>query len=146
MPRVSKRPVSEKIQGELEDNFAYLVSSLSSSKDIEQFLMEFLTEEEKTMLTKRLMIHMMLYNHYEAKDIARVLSMSTETIRIHKMKWILGGGVYKGMIAKIAKREKAKEFWKKVETVLSPLELFLQSKSNMKARAKLLSGDYSKEK
>jgi uncharacterized protein YerC len=142
MPRVSKWPVEENIQGELSDNFVYLVSSLHSSKDIEQFLNAFLTEEEKMMMAKRLMLHLMLENKYDASQIAAILNVSRETIRNHKIVWLTGGKTYKSIIAKLAKREKTKQLWRKVERILKPLDLMLHSRSNMKARAKLLSGDY----
>ena len=60
MPRASKRSVDKNLRIELQDNFAYLISSLHKSSDIQQFFETFLTDEEKTMLTKRLMLHLML--------------------------------------------------------------------------------------
>jgi|WetSurMetagenome_2_1015567.scaffolds.fasta_scaffold95209_2 uncharacterized protein YerC len=143
MPRASKKPVSEKVMIELQDNFAYLVSSLSNSVEIQQFFNDFLSDEEKLMLSKRLMLHLMLENGYEAEEICAVLGITKETVRIHKTIRILGGSAYKTIIKKIARREKTKQFWKKVENALKPLDLMLQAKTNMKARAKLLSGDYS---
>ena len=47
----------------------------------------------------------------------------------------------KMIIRKIAKREKTKQFWKSVKKILQPLNLALQAKTNMKARAKLMTGD-----
>jgi uncharacterized protein YerC len=142
MPRASTRPVNENIKGELQDNFALLISSLTSPRDIQQFFETFLTSEEKTMLTKRLMLHLMLENRYTALEIAAVLGLSRDTVRIHKLVWISGGDVYKSIIAKLASKRKTSQFWKSVETILRPLEYALQAKSNMKARAKLLSGEY----
>ncbi len=143
MPRVSRRPIRENIKEEIQDNFAYLISSLTSSKDIEQFFVDFLTHEEKVMLSKRLMLHLMLENRYEYSEISTVLGISNETIRTHKNRWLHGGHIYKIIVKKIAKREKTKEFWNKVEEILRPLELAFQAKSNSKARAKLASGDFS---
>jgi len=61
---------------------------------------------------------------------------------MYKEKWKNGGEKYKKTIQKIAKREKTKEFWKKIEKLLKPLELALESKTNMKARAKFATGDW----
>jgi uncharacterized protein YerC len=138
MPRASRKQVDKDTQEELRDNFAFLISALHKSKDIEQFFEDFLTREEKTMLAKRLMLHLMLENEYTALEIQAVLGMSRDTIRIHKDLWNRGGETHKEMIRKIAKREKTKEFWKKVEKILKPLEHALQAKTNMKARSKLL--------
>ncbi|HVF69253.1 MAG TPA: Trp family transcriptional regulator, partial [Xanthomonadales bacterium] len=109
----------------------FLISSLQSFKDIEMFFDDFMTDEEKAMLIKRLMLHMMLENSYKASEIKIVLGMSRETIRVHQNIWKKGGKVYKSMLQKIAKRENTKQFWKKVESTLKPFDLTMQSKSNM---------------
>lgn len=142
MPRASKRPVNKNVLAELQDNFAFLISSLSSSKDIEHFFETFLTEEEKIMLTKRLMLHLMLGNGYEITEISTVLGLSKETVYKHKSISQSGDDTYKVIISKIASRRKTKEFWQQVEKLLRPIVLALDSKTNMKSRAKFLSGDY----
>jgi len=142
MPRISKKPVDKNLNKELKDNFSYLISSLSTPLEIEQFFNDFLTSEENTMLSKRLMLHLMLENKYETSQIKAVLGISKETIRVHGYIWKNGGEKYKKTIQKIAKREKTKEFWKKIEKLLKPLELALESKTNMKARAKFATGDW----
>lgn len=142
MPRASKRPVNEQTSSELQDNFALLISSLTSSRDIRQFFETFLTEEEKIMLTKRLMLHLMLENKYTGTEIAAVLRLSRDTVRIHKLVWDSGGEVYKAIIAKLATKRRTNEFWKNVGKLLRPIEYSLQAKSNMRARAKLISRDY----
>lgn len=138
MPRASRRQIDKEMQEELQDNFAYLISTLHQSKEIENFFEDFLTREEKTMLAKRLMLHLMLENGYKSSEIAAVLSVSHETIRVHKEIWHRGGETYRKMIRKIAKREKTKEFWQRVEKILKPLEYALESKTNIKSRSKLL--------
>lgn len=142
MPRASKRFLNKNVHRELQDHFAYLISSLQKSEDIERFFDEFLTREEKLMLSKRLMLHMMLENDYSISHIERVLKMSRETIRYHKHIWEKGGSIYRNIISKIVKRQKTKEFWKKVEEALKPVDLLMKSKTNMKARAKFASGDW----
>lgn len=141
MPRASKIQLSKNIYEELQDNFAFLVSSLYKSADIEQFFQDFLTSEEKIMLTKRLMLHLMLEQGYSQSQIRAVLNISRETIRVHQHVWDKGGSTYRTIIQKIVKREKTKQFWQKIEALLEPLNLALKSKSNIKARAKLASGD-----
>lgn len=140
MPRVSRRQVNATVHGELEENFAFLISSLYKSTEIKQFFQDFLTDEEKMMLTKRLMLHLMLEQGYGQSQIKTVLNMSRETIRVHKRIWEKGSTTYKLMIKKIAKREKIKQFWKTVEKILQPINLALQAKTNMQARAKLMTG------
>src|SRR5258706_1671008 len=142
MPRASKRPVNVSLQIESQDNFALLISSLSSSRDIHHFFQTFLTDEEKTMLTKRLMLHLMLENGYDLSEITCMLGLSKDTIYRHKTVWSIGDETYKAIISKLAKRGKTKEFWNKIEKALRPVELALAAKTNIKARAKLFSGNY----
>lgn len=143
MPRASKRFISKSVNSELKEYFANLISSLNSSKEIEQFFNDFLTIEEKIMLSKRLMLHLMLENRYQNYQIEEVLKVSGETVRVHKNIWEKGGILYKKTIGKIAKKQKNKYFWRKVERILKPLELALESKTNMKSRAKFASGDWN---
>jgi uncharacterized protein YerC len=142
MPRASRRPVSKNVLEEIQDTFSYLISSLASPKDIQTFFDSFLTEEEKTMLTKRLMLHLMIENSYDPMEIMSALSLSKETINKHKHILLRENIMYKDIIAKITKRKKTKAFWEKIEKAFRPLELALDAKTNMKARAKFLSGDY----
>ncbi|PJA90971.1 MAG: hypothetical protein CO135_03775, partial [Candidatus Levybacteria bacterium CG_4_9_14_3_um_filter_35_16] len=93
MPRVSKRPIGKKVGEDLKESFASLISSLQTSNEIEQFFKDFLTNEESTMLAKRLMIYLMLENKHTASDIELVLSMSRESIRFHQKAWENGGEV-----------------------------------------------------
>ena len=142
MPRISRRKLNENVIEELKENFAFVVSALNNVKESEEFFEEFLTSEEKTMLLKRLMLHLMIHNEYKNSQINAVLGMSLESIRYHKLIYNSSGESYKKMIEKISRREKSKHFWNKVESILKPAELFVKSRSDMKSRAKLLSGEY----
>lgn len=142
MPRASRRTVRKEIDLELKENFASLISSLSSQKEIEQFFQDFFTKEENTMLTKRLMMHLMIENGHRTSDIQAFLSVSKETVRVHKNVWGKGGETYRKVISKIAKREKTKQFFKKIEKMLKPIDLAMKSRNDMKARVKFASGDW----
>ena len=141
MPRASRRTIRREVDLELKDNFASLISSLSSRNDIEQFFQDFLTREENTMLTKRLMLHLMLENGYRTSDVQVFLSISKETVRVHRNIWSRGGATYRKVIFKIAKEEKTKQIFKKLEELFRPIDLALRSRNDMKARAKLASGN-----
>ncbi len=142
MPRASKFHLKNSIKEDIEDNFAFLISSLTMANEIEQFFTDFLTQEEKIMLYKRLMLYLMLENRYEDAQIQHVLGISKETIRTHKTKWLLGNYVYKTILNKLIKREKTKVFWTKLDHLLAPVDLLLKAKTDMKARSKFRSGDY----
>lgn len=142
MPRASRARLPKDITEELSQHFAHLISTLQNAGEIEQFFQEFLTREEKMMLTKRLMLHMMLEYGYSSTHIESVLKVSRETVRVHRSVWSKGSAIYKKIIGKLAGRERAKVFWQKVEKILKPVDLFLRAKSDMKARAKFASGDW----
>ena len=140
MPRASRKPIRKNLNQELNVYFASLISSLNKGEEIEQFFKDFLTTEEKIMLTKRLMLHLMLENGYKTSQIEAVLGMSRETIRVHGYIWSGGGAIYKRIISKIAGKEKTKRFWDKVDKVLKPLDLALRSRTDMQARVQLGTG------
>ena len=104
MPRASRRPIDKNLDHELRENFASLISSLQNSYEIEGFLNDFLTKEEKIMLGKRLMLHLMLENNYPTSNIETSLKVSRETVRVHKNIWQNAGSIYKEIISKISKK------------------------------------------
>lgn len=143
MPRVSKRKIVQKeIAPELENNFIYLISFLSSPQQISNFFKEFLTDEEQLMLSKRIMLHLMLEEKYPQVDISRALGMSRETVRIHNAARLKAGVKYKQVMDKLRSRRKMKDIWKQLEKKLRPFELIIESRNNMRSRAKLAQGDF----
>ena len=143
MPRASKKPVDKSLDQELREHYVDLISFLQKSSEVEGFFNQFLTKEEKVMLGKRLMLHLMLEKGYKPEQISPSLSISQETVRIHKFVWQNGSGVYKEILRKIAQKDKTKEFWRKIEEKLKPLDLAMRARHDMRARAKLASGDWS---
>ena len=142
MPRASRKPVRKNVDDEIMENFSSLISSLSSSSDIQKFFIDFLTREEQIMLSKGLMLHLMLERGYKNNQIQGVLGISKDTVRTHRAIWERGGTVYKEILRKIAKKAQNREFWEKLEKVFRPLELALKAKTDMKARAKFATGDW----
>lgn len=143
MPRVSRIPLKKGIYEEINEHFSYLIASMKSANDIDHFFRVFLTEEERTMLSKRLMLHLLLETGRTGGQIAAILHVSKETIRVHRHVWKSGDELYKNIIKQIAQRKRLKEFWRKVEKVFTPIELALRAKTDMRARAKLASGDWT---
>lgn len=132
-------------QKELErinKNLSYLISSLSKSEAIESFLNEFLTKEEKTMLSKRLVLFMLLKKGYSSSAIRSVLNLSYETVRTYQSQLDLKSKTFHKTIGRLIKRDETKELFDKIEKLMKPLTLALEAKSNMKSRAKFFSGDY----
>lgn len=140
MGRTSKFKLKSAELEELEQHFSYLISSLSSSKEIGNFFNNFLTKEEKIMLTKRLALLMMIKMDYPYQEIKNALNISYETVRTYSNQLPLKNDSYHKTIEKLIRRQKSKEFWKKADKVIRPLELALKSKTDMKARADLIRG------
>ena len=142
MSRASRKPVSGKVDKEIKENFSSLISSLNNSTQIQQFFSDFLTEEEQTMLSKRIMLHLMLERGYKSSQIQAFLGINKDTVRIHKTIWERGSNVYKNVLRVIAKKAEAREFWEKLEKFFTPIELFAKSRHDMRERAKFASGEW----
>ncbi len=143
MTRISKYKLPQEKIEEIRNHFSHLVASLTNAKEIESFLDEFLTQEERLMLAKRLVLLMMIKRGYSPSLIQSVLHVSYESVRTYTNQLVNKSKLFQETIAALIKREKAKEFWAKVEKLLKPIDLALRSKNDMKARAKFASGDWS---
>lgn len=143
MTRISKSRLRDNQLEEITEHFFYLISSLSKSTEIENFLNNFLTKEEKIMLTKRLVLFMMIKRNYPPHIIQNALHVSYETVRSYNDKLPMKDSLFQAIIEKLVRREKSKELWRKVDKLLKPIDLFLRAKTDMKARAKFASGDWS---
>ena len=138
MPRASKQWLENSVWNQIHKTLAEVLASCDE-KELRKFLAEFLTNEEKTMLAKRLTLYIMLLSDYSDAEIKEVLKMSYETIRATK-----------GLLEnKSQKFKDGLEGWvkkpnKEISTnrLLKFIELALAAKGDMKARAKLTADDY----
>ena len=143
MPRASRHTLPKETLKEIQDHFFELISSLTNELQISEFLQDFLTKEEKLMLSKRLMLYMMLKRNLHHATIQQTLQISYETVRTHAQQFADKNNVFQAILEKLSAKEKTKELWSKMEKALKPLELMMQARNDMKARAKLASGDWS---
>ena len=142
MARISKSSLNQKTVNELKDHFSFLISSLTKSEDVENFFKEFLTKEEKIMLTKRLVLFMMLKKELSPFVIQSALHVSYETVRTYQNQLEYKSPSFHKAIEKLLKRDQTIKFFKKIEKILKPIDLALKSKRDMRARAKFASGDW----
>lgn len=145
MGRVSKRTINKDLENELGEQLSFIIYSLTDKEEINVFLNEFLTREEKLMLGKRLVLYMLLYKGLTNTQINSVLSISHETTRLYRELFGKKPEVFKKTVDRLIKREKTQELWKKIEKIFEPLALALEAKTNMRSRAKLASGDFWKD-
>lgn len=144
MTRVSKKRLAEKDLSHFSDVFNSLVIRLNTKQKSEIFLTDFLTAEEKIMITKRLIVFIMLTQKYTPIEIQSALNVSYETVRTYKIQLRYKSDQFLSTLSDLAKQENTKKLLEAINTILHPLELILQAKTNSKARAKLLSGDLDK--
>lgn len=141
MPRISKYKLGKEELQSIQNHFAYLISSLTDSQEVENFLDGFFTPEEKIMLSKRLVLQMMLKRGYPTSAIISALHISYESVRSYSNLLTYKNGLFQKTLDRLIKREKAQEFWKKIDKLLKPVDLFLKAKTDMKARSKFMSGE-----
>lgn len=135
MPRASKQRLDNEIWREIHQVFPEFISTFNKT-ELETFLEEFLTKEEKTMLAKRLVLYHLLLGGFRDYEINQHLKISLETIRLARTSLEFRGKKFRDKVKNLkltSQTKKEQPSW---------LELALKSKSDMKARAKLLSGDY----
>lgn len=142
MGRVSKRKINKDLERDLEEQLSFIVISLTNKEEVNIFLDEFLTGEEKLMLGKRLILYMLLYKGLTNTQINNALSISHETTRWYREIFEKKPETFKKTLERLIKREKSQELWKKIENILEPFTLALNAKTNMKARARLAGGDF----
>ena len=142
MPRASRFVFQKSELETINSHLNYLLSSLNDEKSINDFLNEFLTKEEKIMFPKRLVLFMMLKRNYPPHIIQSVLHISYETVRSYQNQLTGKSKFFHKELEKLINRENTKTLFQKIDKILKPFELALKSKSDMRARAKLLSHDY----
>lgn len=142
MGRVSRKKLDEEVKKELEEQLAAIIASLFDKGEITVFLNEFLTNEEKVMLGKRLVLYMLLEKEVASEDIEKALGTTRDTVRLYKLLLHTKPVAFRKSIQRLIKREKAKELWKKIGKAMAPLELVLNMKTNMKARSRFMRGEW----
>lgn len=131
-------------QLQLEEWKNELISTLSalSKEQLEGFLDEFLTDEEKIMLVKRLHLYRLLSSGVSQKDIQQELGICYETVRIYALMAGQKSSDFKQIIGSskrtLPQNSKSLNAMKKIGRLI---ELVGDSKRNTRARAKLYQGD-----
>ena len=80
MPRVSPRPLKKEIEKEITANLGWTFSQLKSEPVAKDFLEDFLTDEERLMLAKRLAVVYLLKEGFSYGKISEALKITPVTI------------------------------------------------------------------
>lgn len=87
MARVSvERPLDSKKEEKLFERFFMALASLGNWQEAEAFLVEFLTEQELTMLAKRLELYKRVSDKQNYKKIIKDLKVTAQTVSQAKKK------------------------------------------------------------
>ncbi|MBI2594426.1 hypothetical protein HYW39_01885 [Candidatus Curtissbacteria bacterium] len=138
MPRASKKLLQNSVWEQIHSTLVEVISSFDEYK-LSDFLSEFLTKEEKTMTSKRLALYIMLLSGYSDWQIEDVLKVSNETIRTTRTTLGYKSEKFKENLSGWIKPPKKT---KGTNRLIKMIELALVAKGDMKARAKLASGNY----
>jgi len=80
MVRITKRGITEELNEKILDEFLEKIGQIKNSKELDAFLSEFLTADERTMIKKRLGISILLKEGKRKKHISEILDVSRTTI------------------------------------------------------------------
>ena len=102
MPRRSKAELSPETIAELEEQFFKFINTLSPD-ETNKFFNEFLTNEEKMMMYKRLALYWSLFEGYSLASIQRMLGVTHDTTRIYNKKKNVMSDEFKDLLHRIGR-------------------------------------------
>lgn len=101
MPRSSTSSLSPETIAELENQFFSFLNSLSYEEK-KQFFNEFLTNEEKMMMYKRLALYWCLLEGYPLAKIQQMIGVTHDTTRVYNKKKNMLSSEFKELIKRIS--------------------------------------------
>lgn len=133
MTRVSRLPIEKNVYEDSTQTFYRLIDDLEGN-EMGEFFDDFLTEEEKLMLSKRLAVAQLIRQGFDYLEIKGILKVSNGTISGVKH-WLKYKKGFKIGLEKVIKREKYSELDRKVREFLKHIPPTTRSN---KARARWL--------
>lgn len=112
MTQVSRIPLNQKVKDRVLQIFFSSLADLKTPQSTENFLTDFLSPTEITMLAKRLSIAVMIAKGYDYRSISQVLKVSLATVTKVGLWYKELGKSYKIVVDKILRDEKLEEFWR----------------------------------
>lgn len=105
MPRSSRASLSDETIQELEDQFYDFLNSLTSDER-RKFFSEFLTNEEKMMMYKRLALYWCLLEGYSLAKIQQMIGVTHDTTRVYNKKKNMLSDEFKSLLSRIGSDDK----------------------------------------
>lgn len=108
MPRSSRASLTDETIQELENQFYDFLSSLNPDER-RKFFSEFLTNEEKMMMYKRLALYWCLLEGYSLAKIQQMIGVTHDTTRVYNKKKNMLSDEFKTLLSRIAKEDVSDE-------------------------------------
>jgi hypothetical protein len=86
MSQVSKRVLNPEIQRQIHKSLIFVVKNLKKDEDINNLLLTVFSENERTMISKRIATAFLIHNHVNPSEICEVLKITPETVNRLKLK------------------------------------------------------------
>ena len=109
MTQVSKKQLGKQLEKEIYDAFWTTLAKLTNKNEIELFLNEFFSRNEKINFVKRLSIAILLYKGYDWRSIRDLIKVSEGTIA--KMSSKIATEGFKMFFSRLEKDERWRVFW-----------------------------------
>ncbi len=145
MSQVSKKFLDEKVRQRILEVFLTTLIDLKNTSDAQAFFDCLLTETEKTMLAKRLVIAILLAKNYDYRTISRLLKVSTTTVHTVNLKKQFLPQAFSQTVSKFMSREEWEKFWDEIEEAAPDVSSILGS-FKLKRKAAAMSGIYERQK
>ena len=116
MPHISKRKLKKDALASLHRRFTDIFVKLKTTREVNQFLDELLTDTERLMLGKRLAIICMLSEGVSTYRIEKTLRVSISTVVEMKRKW--QDRQYDFVESVYRQKKLHKEFWEDINKLL----------------------------
>lgn len=142
LTQISKKLLKKNLFYELFDNFDWLIVNLNSREDVFNCFKDLLTKHEKIMIAKRVGILLLLHNELTIREIQKIINVSSATIVRYKRLIDENSESYKIIIKKMEKMESTRRFYEKIHHIYGFLEAMFTARSNMRSRARLMTGNY----
>jgi len=110
MPQVSKRILDSKVEAKIKNTLLDAVSQVRSREDVSAFVNDLLSPVEKTMLSKRLAIAILINRGWEYPAICNFLKVSSGTVAKISI-LIKHKSAYVRTIKKLEETEAGREFF-----------------------------------
>lgn len=119
MAQVSRVPLRKEISRRVFEIFLETIADLKKPQEVGEFIDEFLSDTERTVLAKRLSIAVLLAKGYDYDSIRQILKVSPPTIAAVNNAMRKKGHGYQRVLARILAAEETRQLWLDIEEIFN---------------------------